>query len=242
MYEVKLSVLIPAHYFAVHASKDKILLEGDEYDDDGDDDEVFALKGMVDDSDDDIEGEDEEEEEIVEEAPTRKSKSKKSKSKKKAASSSSEESESEEETWGQGKSAYYSSNAAQLESDDEEGNELEEQEAKRLQGKMRDGMGEGDFGLQDSPEVRGDEEAEYVSSISLRLQRPTLFCSGLGEPAPKVLPPLSGDKKFLIRHLEKTSPEALALARDWDDTARNLMKTREKITKLVFTVFRVSLI
>ena len=46
----------------VHASRDKILLEGDDYggSDDGDEDEVFALKGMPEDEseDDEDDGED----------------------------------------------------------------------------------------------------------------------------------------------------------------------------------------
>lgn len=93
--------------------------------------------------------------------PTKKTKSSKAKSKKKVAiSSSSEESESEEETWGRNKSAYYSSNAAQLESDDDEANELEEQEAKRLQGKARELMAEDDFGLEDPLEVTGIDAIE----------------------------------------------------------------------------------
>jgi len=46
-----------------------------------------------------------------------------------------------------------------------------------------------------------------------------------------VLPLLPTDKKSLLRHLEKTSPESLALARDWDEMARDLQKTREKISK-----------
>lgn len=93
--------------------------------------------------------------------PTQKPKSSKAKSKKKVAiSSSSEESESEEETWGRNKSAYYSSNAAQLESDDDEANELEEQEAKRLQGKARELMAEDDFGLEDPLEVTGIDAIE----------------------------------------------------------------------------------
>ena len=39
------------------------------------------------------------------------------------------------------------------------------------------------------------------------------------------------DKKSRLRHLEKTNPEALALARDWDDTARSLQKTRDRIAQ-----------
>jgi U3 small nucleolar RNA-associated protein 3 len=150
--------------FLVHASRDKILLEGDESggEDDGDGDEVFGLQGLpAEDSDDDDDldqGEDQEDVDM-EEQPTPKSKSKKSKGKKSTMKESSESpgSESDEETWGRNKSAYYSSNAAQLESDDEEANELEEQEAKRLQAKARDAMGEDDFGLGDPHEIIGGQ-------------------------------------------------------------------------------------
>lgn len=146
-------------------------MEGDEFrsDEDGDDEEVFGLKGMEDDDSDEDDGEQEGVDDMTEGTPSRKKKEPKSKtkSKKPAQSSSSEESESEDETWGLSKSAYYSSNAAQLESDDEEGNELEEQEAKRLQGKARDAMEDDDFGLGDSLDVGVNEDVEYVLLFSL---------------------------------------------------------------------------
>jgi U3 small nucleolar RNA-associated protein 3 len=146
----------------VHTSRDKILLEGDESggEDDGDEDEVFGLQGLPEEDSDDednlVQGEDQEDVDM-EEQPPPKSKSKKSKGKQSTVkvSSESSESESDEETWGRNKSAYYSSNAAQLESDDEEANELEEQEAKRLQAKARDAMDEDDFGLGDPHDVVG---------------------------------------------------------------------------------------
>lgn len=153
--------------FSVHASRDKILLEGDhEGDEDGDEDEVFALKGMSDEDEEDVDQEgyedvdmDEDEEPEVETKSTKKKKAAHTKKKGKSAdSSSSGESESEEETWGRGKAAYYSSNAAQLESDDEEGNDLEEQEAIRLQAKQRDELGDADFGLEDPQEVETAED------------------------------------------------------------------------------------
>ncbi len=53
--------------------------------------------------------------------------------------------------------------------------------------------------------------------------------SDIGDPAPSVLPPPTTDKKALLRHLEKTSPESLALARDWEDTVQNLQTTKAKI-------------
>lgn len=40
---------------------------------------------------------------------------------------------------------------------------------------------------------------------------------------------LPQDRKLLIRHLEKTSPETLALARDWGDAVETLARTQEKI-------------
>ena len=89
------------------------------------------------------------------------SKTKGKKSKLSPPSSQASESE-EEEGWGKKKSDYYSSNAAQLESDDEEANELEEQEAKKLQAKVRDTLGEDDFGLGDAVEDAPEPE-EYVS-------------------------------------------------------------------------------
>lgn len=91
-----------------------------------------------------------------------KSKKKERKSKQK----DSEEEDSEEETWGRGKAAYYSSNAAQLESDDEEGHELEEQEAIRLQRKALEGMNDDDFGLNDKHEISHfDVTTEYVEQV-----------------------------------------------------------------------------
>ncbi|KAJ7784672.1 Sas10 C-terminal domain-containing protein [Mycena metata] len=181
-------------------------------DDDGDEDEVFGLD--LDDSDD-LEDEDVDEEE-TEDTPAAKAKSSKGKSKKAKAKSkaSSDEDSDEDEAWGRGRSAYYSSNAAQLDSDDEEGNELEEQEAKRLQAKARDAMADNDFGLDDVVEPMSMDAPEDAMPMA--------------EPLPQ-------DTKSLIRHLEKTSPETLALARDWEDTAESLTKTRRKIAALEST-------
>ncbi len=46
-------------------------------------------------------------------------------------------------------------------------------------------------------------------------------------------PTLPADKQSLLRHLEKTNPEALALARDWQDVAWNIVKTQQKLEKSV---------
>lgn len=146
----------------VHASKDQILLDGDYgEDEDEDDEEVFALKGLSDEGEDEEPEQDEDEDMAMEvDEPTKAKKPSKSKSKSKDTSpSSSSGSEEEEEGWGKGKAAYYSSNAAQLESDDEEGNQLEEQEAIRLQRNLRDEMGEVDFGLDDPLDIGDKEDA-----------------------------------------------------------------------------------
>jgi U3 small nucleolar RNA-associated protein 3 len=152
----------------VHASRDKVLLDGDSYshhDGDENDDEVFALKGLEgDESDDDSEDLEEDEEDYGNDNTVPASRVSKSKKKeKKTKQKDSEEEDSEEETWGRGKAAYYSSNAAQLESDDEEGHELEEQEAIRLQRKTLEGMNDEDFGLNDKHEISHfDDATKYV--------------------------------------------------------------------------------
>ena len=147
-----------------------MLDEGNEVIEDGDEEEVLALQGVSSDSDDDAAEypsdvpDDEQgshDMQVDSEPTTSKSKPKPSRDTKKSKSKSSSkknvsDSESEEETWGRSKGAYYSSNAAQLDSEDEEANELEEQEALRLQAKAREAMCDEDFGLGDV--VEGDLE------------------------------------------------------------------------------------
>ncbi|KAG1848749.1 Sas10 C-terminal domain-containing protein [Suillus subalutaceus] len=203
-----------------HASRDKILLngDGDVEDEDEDEDEVFALEGVSEeDSEEAEEDEDgfahaEDEDDDEDPVVTKKAKSK---TKLKKASSPSDTG-SEDESWGRSKSAYYSSNAAQIDSEDEEANELEEQEARRLQVKARDAIHEDDFGLGEGLEPESDAEVED----SLEEQsRPTIDVS-------------LNDKKAVLQHLERENPEALALARDWDDTARNLIEMQAKIAAI----------
>ncbi|KAF7314383.1 hypothetical protein MKEN_00911000 [Mycena kentingensis (nom. inval.)] len=192
-----------------HASRDKILLDGDEEEEDldGDEEEVFGL-----DIDDDTEEDEEDqadEDDGDDEAPVAPTKSKSKKAKKVPSDAGSDE---EEEGWGRGRSAYYSSNAAELDSDDEEANELEEQEARRLQSKTRDAMEDDDFGLDDVVDPTLTDVVEEDLAVPL-------------EPVPQ-------DSQSLIRHIEKTNPETLALARDWEDTAEALTKTRQKIAAM----------
>ncbi|TFY60160.1 hypothetical protein EVJ58_g5326 [Rhodofomes roseus] len=209
-----------------HASRDKILLDGDEYDDEdeGDEDEVFALKGLSGDSEDEDDASAEEDgmaeqDDAADSDPGpkkgRQAKGKKGKAARSPSLSAAEdEEEEEEEGWGKKKSAYYSSNARQIESEDEEANELEEQEAKRLQTKTRDAMADDDFGLRDPVEIAAEADDMVLDA------------------APPVLQSLPTDKQSLLRHLEKNNPEALALARDWDDTAHKLVETQSRLSAL----------
>ena len=145
----------------VHTSRDEILLDGAHSDSDEDlDNEVFSLQG-VSESDDDN-GQDAEDDDETEEGQSHakkvvpKSKAVR-KTKVTGRAPTEDPSDSEDETWGRKKSAYYSSNAAEIASDDEEANELEEQEAKRLQRKARAPLLDSDFGLGDPVQVEVEE-------------------------------------------------------------------------------------
>jgi len=170
----------------VHASRDKISFDqADEVDEDGHEEEVFALQGVSSDSDDeeddagylrevpdDERGSDgmQVDSDADSEPTPSKSKRKPSKAARENKTSSStkhaSDSEEEEDTWGRSKGVYYASNAAELDSEDEEANELEEQEALRLQAKACEAMCDEDFGLGDV--VEGDAEppeAMYACSL-----------------------------------------------------------------------------
>lgn len=45
--------------------------------------------------------------------------------------------------------------------------------------------------------------------------------------------PLPLNKKAALRQIEKTNPETLALAYDWEDTAAKVVHTQEKIKQCV---------
>lgn len=150
--------------------------DDDDDDDEGDEDEVFALKGLPAGSDEEDESEEEAEpvDTRADDRSKRSKKERKSKGKNKAktsppSSGAEDEEDEEEEGWGKTKSAYYSSNAGQIESDDEEANELEEQEAKRLQTKARDALTDDDFGLGDPLESPADaDECVYFITSCVR--------------------------------------------------------------------------
>ena len=177
---------IPPCKRTVHASRDQILLDGDEmqYDEDnfGAEDEVFALKGVDSSSEEEggdggLDGEDYAMDVYEGPSTPRSTKGPKvgsAKARKPSAPTSDSdehEDQSEEETWGTKKSAYYSANDAHFDSDDEEANELEEKEARRLQMKAREGMGDEDFGLDNLQALveDGGMEPGVIESV--------LFCS-----------------------------------------------------------------
>ena len=147
----------------VHENRDKIMLEGEE-DTASDDDlknEVFALNHQRADSQSS-----DEDSEVLEELPeysevdypptspvkkTKATAAKKASNDLVGSSSGSEDEEDRLESWGRKKSAYYSTNAAAIESDDEEAQRLEEAEVHRLQNQARAVLQEDDFGVNDIP-------------------------------------------------------------------------------------------
>lgn len=56
------------------------------------------------------------------------------------------------------------------------------------------------------------------------------------EPVPEVVvEPALQDKKAILRNVEKTNPETLALAYDWEDTAQKLVRSQQKLKRCAFT-------
>lgn len=45
----------------------------------------------------------------------------------------------------------------------------------------------------------------------------------------------------ILRHMEKTCPETLALAQDWEDVARSVVRTEKKLTEYVHLFLEVDL-
>ena len=179
------------------------MLDGDDGaqdDDDNGEEEVFALNGMPqsdseqseEEEDEDGEDEDVDMEDAEDTRPPQK-KAAKAKGKpasrqdlaKDAASDKSDD-EDEEQGWGDKKSAYYSTNAEELDSEDDEANELEEQEARRLQSKSRDVMNEDDFGMGDvaEPDLL-DDPIESVRPSFLYTFWLTASAAGISSPTPR---------------------------------------------------------
>ncbi|GJJ13336.1 hypothetical protein Clacol_007588 [Clathrus columnatus] len=206
-----------------HQTRDRILLEGNTHDEeelweDGEE-EVFGLGLDTNSEGDSVTDEDEGEEIHRETNLSAAKKTKKGKISKRAPSSSSSSgSESEEETWGRKKSAYYASNADALnqkqgDEDEEEINEMEEQEARKIQTRMKNLLFEEDYGLADVHDrpIGFSEETDMMSAL------------------PPIAPTEPIDNVTALRRLEKTSPETLALSREWCYVVRDLQEVEERI-------------
>ncbi|KIY67121.1 hypothetical protein CYLTODRAFT_422822 [Cylindrobasidium torrendii FP15055 ss-10] len=196
-----------------HSARDGVLMGREDEMDDVDDEDVFSLGGAGDLDEDEEEDDFDDTMDVDDDAPPKKSKKKDLKKKgRKNKDSDSEESDesSEDEDWGTSRAAYYSSNAAQLESDDEEGQELEEKEAIKLQLKSRQAMSDDDFGLNDPIDLTLSVDDDMLVDAPIVQSLPT-------------------EDDALIRHFEKTDPESLALARDWTDTTHALSRTQKNI-------------
>lgn len=72
------------------------------------------------------------------------------------------------------------------------------------------------------------ETASIAALLTFKLD--SILAETQQEPVIQSLPQ---DREGLLRHLEKTNPESLALARDWDDTARSLIKAQNTLEEYV---------
>jgi hypothetical protein len=66
--------------------------------------------------------------------------------------------------------------------------------------------------------------SSYITSLSIVRSLTAVVDSVLEEPAVASAPVLPADKASVLRQLEKTNPESLALAREWTDIIRNFVK------------------
>ncbi|CAE6398316.1 hypothetical protein ACGC1H_004372 [Rhizoctonia solani] len=210
------------------AARDKILLDdtarararagpapGDE-DEFDQDDEVFGLDGVGESSSEDDHDEDDEEMEEDHDIPPKprsrvKAKPKKQNRAQPEDSDASTDSEAELSHWGKSRSVYYADNSRVMDEDDEEARKMEEREARRLQLKMISDIGEDDWGYNDAHDT----------------EVPTVSLSAL--PA---VPALPTDKASLMRHMEKYDPLSLALARDWEDIAYQVIETSAAVKQV----------
>ncbi|KAG8984286.1 hypothetical protein FRB90_005431, partial [Tulasnella sp. 427] len=200
-----------------HVERDKILLEGeDEWDDDGlgDQNEVFGLKGLDESSDDENEGESGSQDEYSEDMDDAKSAPSKVKSSSasKAASKTKDESEEEDdEGWGRKQAAYYVDGQEDVsEEDEEELEKMEEEEARRLQRKARELIAEEDYGL------------DFARHLDAEVEEEDLLKELDHVPSTSAVPLKT--KPVLLKELERSDPAALALARDWETVAEDVVR------------------
>lgn len=52
-------------------------------------------------------------------------------------------------------------------------------------------------------------------------------------------PSIPEDPQAVVRHLQMTNPEALALARDWEDVAEDLMRAQQAIQKYGYSLSHI---
>ncbi|KAG8903132.1 hypothetical protein FRB99_003675, partial [Tulasnella sp. 403] len=217
-----------------HNNRDRILLEGEESWDDGlgEGTEVFGLKGLAEETesfDEDALGvTDEDDDEVWADEDDQSSKTKASASSSKSLAtsttmkSSDEESESDSDDtdaelskWGKRHSAYYVDGQDEETSDyeaQEDTRAMEEQEAKRLQLRAREFIDEDDYGLAQGYELDVEED--------------DLLREDVARPAEAV----KQSKASLLKELEKSSPETLALAREWEYVAEDVVKVEKAIS------------
>ncbi|CAE6529450.1 unnamed protein product [Rhizoctonia solani] len=209
------------------ASRDKILLDDtarararagpapDDEDEFDEDDEVFGLDGVGDssseDEDDNDDNMDEGQDTPSEPRSKTKAKPKKQTPAQSDDSDASTDSELELSRWGKSRSAYYADNSRAMDEDDEEARKMEEQEARRLQLKMISEVREDDWGYNDVHDITG-------ATVSLS--------------AIPAVPALPTDKASLMRHIEKYDPLSLALARDWEDVAYQVIETSAAVKQV----------
>lgn len=211
----------------VHVDRDRILLEGDdEWDDDGlgDQNEVFGLKGLASSDDDEEEGQsdlgEEHEEDEADAKATPSSKSRAEPSRKAPSKGKDESEEEEDEGWGRKQSAYYVNGEGDVsEEDEEELEKMEEEEARRLQRKAREQIAEEDYGLDFARNLAAEvEELDVLKEV---------------DPSPSTSTVPAKSKTVLLKELERSDPASLALARDWENVAEDVVRVEAALKRFV---------
>lgn len=136
------------------------------------------------------------------------------------------------DAWGTKQSEYYTGGLTQfdddkgsLDSEDERNErEEEEQEVKRLQGKMKEEIGEEDYGLAEGDDLGNDEGVVDLLSENDPFEQ---------------APMQTKDKKTLLKELEVKSPETLALAREWEDIAYDVVRVEQALQRCVLLAQRI---
>jgi hypothetical protein len=148
------------------------------------------------------------------------------------------ESNSENEGWGKRKAAYYSTNSTDLQSEDEESNELFLQETVRLQSKSRRSLSIEDFGLQDYIQNRSVLGSSFWSVeilLALRVEADRTSRTSEVICSEEVLGITSHEARPV--QIEKVHPEQLALSRDWRLATVELSVLESKLSKFNYFLY-----